>query len=1761
VDPALQELFAEGAADDEVAVILRLADNGTPPEGVRIVARFGQIATCRLRRGDIPHIRAIDVVRSMKAAHLFGPTPVIDEADDKELDESDDPEATEFRVDGGDLFGDEPDHDALPGDQRRPAGDLPSGRGVVVAHIDWGVDFVHPDFRDEHGRTRLLALWDQGKAMDADRPNRYGYGRIHVTADIDRALAAGKPYAALGYHPADSDTGTGSHGTHTLGISAGNGRAGGPVGLAPQAHLVFVHLSTYTADGPARLGDSVALLEAFDFIASVADGRPVVINASIGKQAGEHDGKTLVEQGMDAFLLGAPGRAIVLSTGNYFKRDSHAQGLLRPGESHTLHLIADSERRTPTEVDLWYPGVDRLTIIVRGPDGLAEVKAGPGEKAAIVVDGREIGRLYHRVGDPNNGDNEVTLFLYHVAPPARWDIVLVGDDVADGRFHTWIERDGICAGCQAHFTSADSEPTGTTGTIANGLRTVAVGAYNAHRQERPLARFSSCGPTRDGRQKPDVVAPGVKVLAARSTPRDAGTDAPLLTRMSGTSMAAPHVTGTIALMFEAAGRPLYIEETRRLLLGNSEPLATDADAIDRMRIGSGFLDTAAAIAATRKIGPIGHAGIALPIEDNQDGRKTIMSETSGGTTGEAGTEAGTEANGEKNGETSGGMQSPEAREMQAMQQAVSDNIESPDSAERSSRDRSSTYEPAPLPFQVQLPIGGGAPAVALPIGGAGSPLAFTLPLGSPAPAPAPATATAPAAGPAVPTAPASPSLSALEPIKVASPDFPLYVPPTENMWAEAGEPGARPLIRRGSRGPSVQEAQQKLNIVHRRQQESGSAGLAAAPLVEDGIFGDHTYQATVSFQRLAFPDQPREWDGAIGPKTWAMLDQMSASQQPPVPPTPQPVDPNIIPVVGEGCGNLIVWLNAFIPQNVPGYTFTVPGGSHAGKTAIPCPTAVASLANPNCFRLGYLTDQRSFNNVSTASVRMRSLAEIQVTPARLVRTVHETSGTTEINRNTGAVTCSQLANMSRCSFSGFGSSPMPLPPGDFVITLKVKGAASDPCVNLAADIDYVGDIEILCSPSRGLIEVGFSGKVDSFPAFEMYASLGGVTKTLFTLPPPAGNTVVNLLGGASTPVAGKVSFNCTFGGASVGEPAQSVEAYWASPETESEYASNYASEYATASETYPEVEAHECHCGERVLAVAEAYAQSPALRPASSAAFVESLLDAGGGEAVIEASDENATAALHGLPMSPTALFHAFAYSDHPLRPRGALQRQYARRFELLARPGDRLGGIAPRTGDLLIRIARGEGWGNVAVIATPGLQPFDRLATAGLRAEGGERPLPGSYVHVVEILPSAKPSSAGFARRLADTASLVLGDTLLLRPRGVFAPAEATEIAEAGCDCGPAAIVGRRSESENYYGEGDPAVAAPPCTTLDHFARDSDHLLPRHRTQIDDVARAILSGGISSVAVTGFASTDGSNAHNLALGMRRADRVAQALRSSLEHLRAGSSSGVAIAVRSRGEDEQVAGGSVVLNRRVTICPAAPAPRPDVVPVRQRVFRVTAKSFIGPIGSHVGSLDCGIDTPLGHVPSPLTGPALRAFAAATDLAFSEDPRSDNIFIVPPPDNKGYRLFSSVRVQIEHRGDELLSATPIGGILTDSGKECAPGVSVCLQAPPLSIDRPFSATRIDAHRMRLTWGVKGRPPTVTDSAFNAICIRTSVFIWHQIKATVDCSSGAPVFTSLVVEGSRFPSHRLWLDGAQVFQVRQGPFSALWDAEPGDPTRVH
>jgi subtilisin family serine protease len=148
------------------------------------------------------------------------------------------------------------------------------------------------------------------------------------------------------------------------------------------------------------------------------------------------------------------------------------------------------------------------------------------------------------------------------------------------------------------------EPASLLGTIEDpGNADLAITVGSTHR-DMPhtygVSYFSAKGPTADGRQKPDLVAPGERIVScARMSELDdaraqlgAGAplagDAPFCER-SGTSMAAPHVSGAIAgflsVRREFLGQP---EKVKAILMGSATDLGRRADfqgagMIDAMR--------------------------------------------------------------------------------------------------------------------------------------------------------------------------------------------------------------------------------------------------------------------------------------------------------------------------------------------------------------------------------------------------------------------------------------------------------------------------------------------------------------------------------------------------------------------------------------------------------------------------------------------------------------------------------------------------------------------------------------------------------------------------------------------------------------------------------------------------------------------------------------------------------------------------------------------------------------------------------------------------------------------------------------------------------------------------------------------------------------------------------------------------------------------------------------------------------------------------
>ncbi|WP_330680096.1 S8 family serine peptidase [Lachnoclostridium phocaeense] len=164
------------------------------------------------------------------------------------------------------------------------------GQGVLVAVIDSGIDYMLPDFRNEDGSTRILALWDQSAAPRQEEgeapPVGYAEGTEYTRERINAAIEAPSEAQRRRIIPG---TDTSGHGTSVAAIAAGNG--GGESryrGVAPRSSLLVVKLGVPRTDGFPRTTELMAGID-YAVRKSLEYRMPLVINISFGNTYGAHE--------------------------------------------------------------------------------------------------------------------------------------------------------------------------------------------------------------------------------------------------------------------------------------------------------------------------------------------------------------------------------------------------------------------------------------------------------------------------------------------------------------------------------------------------------------------------------------------------------------------------------------------------------------------------------------------------------------------------------------------------------------------------------------------------------------------------------------------------------------------------------------------------------------------------------------------------------------------------------------------------------------------------------------------------------------------------------------------------------------------------------------------------------------------------------------------------------------------------------------------------------------------------------------------------------------------------------------------------------------------------------------------------------------------------------------------------------------------------------------------------------------------------------
>lgn len=428
------------------------------------------------------------------------------------------------------------------------------GSGIITAIIDSGIDYAHPDFCNTDGTTRILELWDQ--SLD----------RIFTQAEINEALQAPSSQERYQLVPSRDLSG---HGTHVAGIAAGNGRAsnGQYRGVAPLSSLLIVKLGISDPDGFPR---TTELMRAVDYVLQKAFSwqMPVAINLSFGNNYGSHDGATLLETYLDN-VSSYWKSCIVTGTGNEGASRIHTSGSFLTNSSPVTIPFSVSDYESGLNIQLWKSYADEIEVTLRHPNGTI---VGPfQERLGTYRFTAGTTELLVYYGKPSPYSISQEIYLDFISQGSYidagiWELTLNPRRITAGSYDLWLPGESVIGSGTGFLYPTET----TTLTIpSTAAKVISVGAYNA--AFNSYAAFSGRGFTRmEHRIKPDLAAPGVNIISAAP---GGG-----YTSKSGTSMAAPFVTGSCALLMEwgivRGNDPyLYSEKVKAYLIRGTKKLA------------------------------------------------------------------------------------------------------------------------------------------------------------------------------------------------------------------------------------------------------------------------------------------------------------------------------------------------------------------------------------------------------------------------------------------------------------------------------------------------------------------------------------------------------------------------------------------------------------------------------------------------------------------------------------------------------------------------------------------------------------------------------------------------------------------------------------------------------------------------------------------------------------------------------------------------------------------------------------------------------------------------------------------------------------------------------------------------------------------------------------------------------------------------------------------------------------------------------------
>ena len=401
------------------------------------------------------------------------------------------------------------------------------GSGVVIGIIDSGIDYTHPDFLRENGTSRILYLWDQtGEGLP---PAGFSGGVEYTNEQINRALASPEPQKIV---PEQDDAG---HGTAVAGVAAGS--EADNQGVAPEADLIVVKVGM---KGYRSFARTTELMRAVKYVIEKAMGlgKPVAVNLSFGTNLGSHMGDSLFETYLSD-ISSLWKTVIVVPTGNEGSAGHHYSGRIDTGQTQEIDFFTASGIES-FYITLWKQFEDSFSVEMLFPNGKSSGILGIESQTKTVQEGDSVLTMIY--GQPSRYSILQEIFFYVHAvgdylTSGLWKLRIIAGPITDGAFNMWLPTVEEVTD-KTFFSQASEENTLTLPSTA--ARIIRVAGYNDRLGN--IAEFSGRGNPNLALPNPDLTAPAVSILSAKA---GGGYDA-----FTGTSIAAPFVTGAAALMMQ-----------------------------------------------------------------------------------------------------------------------------------------------------------------------------------------------------------------------------------------------------------------------------------------------------------------------------------------------------------------------------------------------------------------------------------------------------------------------------------------------------------------------------------------------------------------------------------------------------------------------------------------------------------------------------------------------------------------------------------------------------------------------------------------------------------------------------------------------------------------------------------------------------------------------------------------------------------------------------------------------------------------------------------------------------------------------------------------------------------------------------------------------------------------------------------------------------------------------------------------------------------